>query len=220
MSFGSWLSNAAKSVGHAAGALANFVHQNTGLISAAATGIAAAAGADIDPSTIAQITKVTGDVAGGIAHPNQAISQLAGLAGPIIQADPTLAAARNMVPPAGLQGFDAAVAAMKNPKTTQAALDKIRAALSGPAKQAFDTAVAAHVGQVTNVIPPGSPDQQAAYAITKGLQGGTDEQKSAIIQAVAANPAAQSGVSTALDQVSNARRGWIDDLYDLVFVWN
>jgi hypothetical protein len=215
MNFGKWLSNAVKSAGHEAGVLANVVEKGTGqivqdiknnpqIVGLIATAAAAAGGGDVD---VSQITGIIGKVTSGLSHPAEAIQQLAGQAGSVLQNNPVMQAARSMVPQAGLQGFDAAATMMKIPNLDPNAANMIRSALPASAQQAFDTAVAAHHGQAISKVPDGNPVGQAAFAITKGLQGAPPAQSAAIVSTViAADAAAKNGTVLAIKEVAVDRQ--------------
>ena len=199
MGFGHWFSNAIKSAGHTVGSLVHLVEQNSGAI----TGALSAAGVSIDPKIISAVASIEHTV-GSVVGP---VTALANQAGAILQGSPLLQAARTMVPPTGVRGFDAAVAMMTQPGN-EAAFTKARESLSGAEKQAFDTAVAAHIGQVAHPLPPAPPNVQAALAITTGLQGATADQKGGIVGTVAQTSAGAAGVQMALDRIDRNRISW------------
>ena len=212
MGFFHWIDNAIKSVGKAAGSLAHVTSSVTGAIgspgvlSAIGGAVSGVTGANVDLSTIGPALQEIHQVSGTVGQVSAAMSKgaagLAQAAAPIVANNPIFAAARQSFPQ-GVKGFDAAVSLMQHPGTTQDLFDKLRASLSPLDQKGFDAAVSAHIGMVAHPIPADAPPaQQAAYAITLGLQGATPDQKSAIVGTLAQTEAGQAGVAAALDKVS------------------
>jgi len=110
-----------------------------------------------------------------------------------------LGAVKKNLPPAAVQGFDVATKILANPATASlAAVSAARGALDGIAKQGFDLAGSIHVGAATVQVPPGlTPDAQAAYLATHGMQTQSASNKAALT--VGLNPV---GVSLAQQHLS------------------
>jgi hypothetical protein len=195
MSFGSWLQGAVKSV-------SGLVQQVQGAAGTIAQ-VAGAAGVKIDLGPVTATVEAIKTTAGPIVDH---VTHLANQAGPLLH-NPIIAEARKIVPPDGLRGFDAAIVVLQHP-VDEATLQRVRDSLTGAEKQAFDTALAAQIGMAQHAIPAGDPATQAAYAVTKGVQGGTADQKAVLVESVALTDAGAAGATAAMKHTVKENAAW------------
>lgn len=188
MGLGHWLSNAAATAGKAAESMNRFAQDPSGVISIAAA---------VDPSLTATI-----QLPPDLTH---TVKQFAAAGAAICTTSQVLSAAVQSIPKnVDPNGFSVAIRLMQDP-VTEADIERVRAELPPSARLSFDMGVSAHIGQTAHTPPPGPPAVQAAYLMTKGVQGATVPQKEAIVGAIAANPDARPGAVLAIKDVAAAR---------------
>ena len=190
MGFGHWLSNAATTAGNASDSLNRFAHDPSGIVSVVAA---------IDPALAVRV-QLPPDL-------SATVKRFAASGAAICDASHVLTAAVQSIPKAvDPSGFSVAIQLLQQP-ATEADIERVRNELPPSARLSFDMGVSAHIGQVANKAPPGTPSFQAAYLMTKGVQGAAPAQKEAIVRAIAANPEARPGAVLAIKDVAASREG-------------
>jgi len=159
--------------------------------------------------------KTAGAVRTGVAlrvgqyHQQQKVPQIQAATGKVQQtgvelakAHPVVAAARSLVPGTAVRGFDMGSGLMQY-QTGVHAIQTVRSGLTTSEQQGFDLALSTHIGAVAQPKPPGvSAAAAAGYAATYGMRGNSPDQNQALMQMVAANPAAAAGATAAVNEIS------------------
>lgn len=120
---------------------------------------------------------------------------------------PEAAAAKRLLGGRGENGFDTGLGLMQYTGINPHAVLATREAMGTPDdKLGFNAALALHIGRVRAPAPPSKdPNFLAGYFVSKGMQGGEEESKAAIMQLLSANPQARAGAARAVNQIHQAR---------------
>lgn len=138
----------------------------------------------------------------------EAIVQLGRIGNMAAQNDPAVAAARNLAPKAGVDGFNIGMGLMQHaasPTEIASIRDQIK---NGDQRKAFDMALAYHSAQVTRkpAVVITNPVQNAGYMITQGMRGQPNDNVKEVLTTVAQNPQAATGALQAVKDISNAKK--------------
>jgi hypothetical protein len=141
----------------------------------------------------------------------QTLAQLAQDGQTVEAHTPSAAAAKKLLKHRGENGFDIGLGLMQYSGMTEAAFLATRTALSAPDQKGFDLAVSHHIGRVANPPPPGaSPEHEAGFYISKGMQGAHPDLKASLMTLVTADDQAKAGAATAVQQIASARGGTLE----------
>jgi len=159
-----------------------------------AVGNALTQGLALGNGVMHQARKVEALISGGFPD------KLAQMGQQFAQAHPAVAAARKIVSPGELRGFD-----IGQGLTAQTAklfeLTAVRNALKDSERKGFDTALAHRIGLVAHPVPTHlSPEHQAGHAIALGIATQHPANKQSIMATVASNGAAAAGAALAMQR--------------------
>ena len=141
---------------------------------------------------------------------NPAFGQMLGKEGnALVNSDAVAREARKLLNESSQKGFDIGLGFAQH-QVGKYEHDLLRNSLVADAKKGFDTAMALHIGRVVHKAPNFLPlAGQAAYHVTKGLQGNPNSgNKAAIIKTITSNPIARNGAVVAIQEIAQARKSW------------